>query len=153
MQARIAVLEPQAVAVSSWRLPQDLIPCLDKRMGPFLASNEQSTNLTGDFYGIAEARKWVKRYFGTTGASPLGISATAFGTGQNAGVKLSKNEASREIVAKLCAEYADEIRQLRKLLLVRGGDDAVGDSNVGSGVGSGVNSSGSRKKKAKVSSA
>lgn len=103
VQERIQSVQPKAVPTPfSWRMAAASFSTDDSRVTPFLTSDQVALALTGTFTGINHARQWATRHFGYP--SHRGVSAEAFGTGRNAGVRLTKNKLVHEAALIRCAE-------------------------------------------------
>eukprot|EP01032_Pedospumella_encystans_P019187 gene19187-21823_t len=142
VQSRIAAVAPNCIAPPfSWRMPANQIASATLRVVQFLTSDQQSVTLTGEWSGIVELRRWIGSAFGYGSRGQQSVTAGApFGIGRKAGVTLTKNKTAHDAVVKRCAENANELQTLRKLLRVRGASASAVSGVEGGQAGSGGSS-------------
>src|SRR4051794_27788713 len=99
-------------------MPATQVVTDDARVGAFLASDQETILLTGTFKGLPQVRNWADKYFRYNDTTKF-VAAEPFGTGRNAGVKLTKTKAVYYELESRQWGNARELARLQNLLKPR----------------------------------
>eukprot|EP00803_Ostreobium_quekettii_P000681 evm.model.scf_314EXC.6 EVM.evm.TU.scf_314EXC.6 scf_314EXC:28582-31329(-) len=110
----------------SWRQPQATFPGHYPQVQAFLRGPEQCTTISGVFNGIAHARNFANKYFGSTkwlhdSGGNYYAKAEALGIGRGACCKLTKTKGAYRNLLKEYEQRRKEAVGLRSLVANAGG--------------------------------